>query len=159
MKGKKKYLLLFISLFIIILDQTTKHLVRMNIEYGGVVRVWGNFLRFIHRMNPNAVFGINVGGPTVSLILTLIAFVFVCYLFYKSHETLFLVSLSLIIGGAVGNLIDRFIFHAVTDFIDVGLGGYRFATFNVADSSVTIGIILSIISFILESRAPSSDNP
>jgi len=159
MKGKKKYLLLFISLFIIILDQTTKHLVRMNIEYGGVVRVWGNFLRFIHRMNPNAVFGINVGGPTVSLILTLIAFVFVCYLFYKSHETLFLVSLSLIIGGAVGNLIDRFIFRAVTDFIDVGLGGYRFATFNVADSAVTIGIILSLISFLLEPRVSSSDNP
>ena len=156
MKGVKKYSLLLISLFIVFLDQVTKHLVMVNISYGEVVRVWGDYIRFIHRMNPNAVFGVSVGGPTVSLILTLVAFVFVCILFYRSKERLFLVSLSMIIGGAVGNLIDRLMFRAVTDFIDIGFHGYRFATFNVADSFVTIGIILSFVSFFLEQGADTT---
>jgi signal peptidase II len=63
------------------------------------------------------------------------------------------VSLSLILGGAIGNLIDRFRFHYVTDFFDFHLGAWHFATFNVADSAISIGAILLMVRLIFFDKA------
>lgn len=147
---KKGYYLL-ISLIVVIIDQFTKFLIRTNLWYGETRRIWGDFFRITYRKNPNAVFGISLGNPQASLILTILAFIFVCYLFVISKEKIFNVALSFIIGGAVGNLIDRFIFKGVTDFIDIGFTHLRWFTFNGADSFVTIGIIIALISYFVES--------
>jgi len=147
----KKYLFLFFSLAIIFLDRISKAWVMGSYYYGESESIIGNFLRFTYTRNPNVVFGIHIGGRVISMSLTILAFLFVLYLFITSRHTLFSLSLSFIIGGAVGNLWDRFAYKEVTDFIDIGIKHYRWFTFNIADSFVVIGIILALIFYFRDS--------
>ena len=145
---KQKVFFLPISLFILFLDQITKRWIVRTMLYGDSKSIIGNFLRFTYFRNPNSVFGLRFGGAFVSTALTVIAFIFVIFLFLRSDNRFSLVSLSLIIGGALGNLTDRLLYMEVIDFIDVGVRRWRWPTFNVADSFVTIGLILIVIYFI-----------
>jgi len=154
----KKYLLLLFPVAIVFLDRFSKNWIVNSYYYGESESIMGNFLRFTYIRNPNGVFGIPIGGRNVSLALTIIAFLLVIYLFITSHHTLFSLSLSFIIGGAIGNLWDRFVYKEVVDFIDMGIGHYRWFTFNIADSFVVIGIILALIFYIMDSRKRSSPN-
>jgi len=128
--------------------------------YGDSKNIIGNIVRFTYIRNPNSVFGLKFGGPFISTALTIIAFIFVVFLFVKNESRFSLVSLSFIIGGALGNLTDRLLYMEVIDFIDVGVRRWRWPTFNVADSFVTVGLILIIIYFIFidtshkETRSP-----
>jgi signal peptidase II len=115
--------------------------------YGDSKSIIGNFVRFTYIRNPNSVFGLRFGGAGISTALTVVAFVFVVSIFLKSDNKFSLVSLSFIIGGALGNLTDRLLYMEVIDFIEVGARGWYWPTFNVADSFVTIGLILLIIYF------------
>ncbi|MEO0292806.1 MAG: signal peptidase II [candidate division WOR-3 bacterium] len=146
-----KHKLFFSPIFIsvLLLDQVTKKLIIKSMLYGDSKMVIGNVVKFTYIRNPNSVFGLNFGGAVVSTTLTIIAFIFVLFLFWKSDSKFSLTSLSFIIGGALGNLTDRFLYMEVIDFIDVGVGNWRWPTFNVADSFVTIGLILLIIYFVL----------
>ncbi len=122
-------------------------------------RILGDIIKITYIRNPNSVFGLNIGGPIISTILTVIAFIFVIYLFIIAKNPLFLTAISFIIGGALGNLMDRVFYMEVVDFIEIGVGKFRWPTFNVADSFVTIGIILVVIYWFQESRyANSSSN-
>lgn len=114
----------------------------------------GTFLRFTHVKNPGIAFGISVGEyKVVVTLLSCAATLFVAYLHWSEryNHPLIVNSLSLILGGAVGNLIDRsYIFFStpysgVIDFIDIGTGNFRWYTFNIADSAVTIGVILYLL--------------
>ena len=147
----KKYSLLIFSIVIVFLDRISKAWVVGSYYYGESESILGNFLRITYTRNPNVVFGIHIGGRIVSLSLTILAFVLVLYLFVISHHTLFSLSLSFIIGGAIGNLWDRFAYKEVIDFIDMGIGRYRWFTFNIADSFVVIGIILALIFYLKDS--------
>lgn len=122
-------------------------------------KIIGGFVRFTYIRNPNSVFGLHFGGPVVSTILTIMAFIFVIYLFIISNHRFTLTALSFIIGGALGNLTDRLLDGEVIDFIDVGINRFRWPTFNVADSFVTIGIILVLIHWLMESHNDSSSDP
>jgi len=146
--NKQKTFFLTISFVVLLLDQVTKKWVMNTIYYGSSKSVIGNFLQFTYIRNPNSVFGLRVGGAFVSTTLTIIAFIFVMFLFFKADNRFFLVSLSFIIGGALGNLTDRLLYMEVIDFIDVGVKRWRWPTFNVADSFVTIGLILIIIYYV-----------
>lgn len=148
----RKYLFLSLSFIILVLDRITKKWIVDNFYYFERRRILGDFLRLTYTRNPYGVFGIPLGGRTVSLILTFCAFVFVVYLFIISKEKFLTFSLSLIIGGAMGNLWDRLREGSVIDFIDVGIGRWRWPTFNIADSFVTIGIILAIFCWLFEER-------
>jgi len=152
----KKYLLLFYSLAIVLIDRFSKSWVVNAHYYGESESIIGNFLRFTYTRNPDVVFGIHIGGRIVSLTLTLIAFILVIYLFITSHKTLFSLSLSFIIGGAVGNLWDRFLYKEVVDFIDIGIKHYRWFTFNIADSFVVIGIIIALIFYFQDTFKQNS---
>lgn len=116
--------------------------------YGDSKNIIGNVVKFTYIRNPNSVFGLHFGGPIISTALTVIAFIFVMILFFKSDIRFSLLGLSLIIGGALGNLMDRVLYMEVIDFIQVGARGWYWPTFNVADSFVTIGLILIIIYFL-----------
>ena len=91
-----------------------------------------------------------MGGRLISLTLTIIAFIVVLYLFFISKDNLFSLALSFIIGGAMGNLWDRFAYKEVVDFIDMGIGRYRWFTYNIADSFVVMGISLALIFYLRE---------
>jgi signal peptidase II len=147
--GFKQKLYFFpIFLFVLVLDQFTKRMIIRSMFYGDSKNIIGSFVRFTYIRNPNSVFGLRVGGSGVSTTLTIIAFIFVISLFFKSDTKFSLVSLSFIIGGALGNLTDRLLYMEVIDFIEVGARGWYWPTFNVADSFVTIGLILLVIYFV-----------
>lgn len=145
---KQKIFFLPISIFVLLFDQLTKRWIMNNMLYGDSKSIVGDIVKFTYIRNPNSVFGLKFGGPTVSTALTVIAFIFVMYLFFNSDVRFSLVGLSLIIGGALGNLTDRILYMEVIDFIQVGAKGWYWPTFNVADSFVTIGLITIIIYFV-----------
>lgn len=127
-------------------DQVTKYLVRENMAIGESWPAEG-FFRLTHGTNTGSAFGLFQDQTTILTIASVFAIGFIVY-FYRSHSdrswiTKFTVGL--LLGGAVGNLIDRLIAGKVTDFIDVG----PWPIFNLADSSITVGITLLIASLVL----------
>lgn len=157
---------LFVALSVVAFDQLTKFLVVKNIPCGEVAfSFFGDFLRIVHVRNFGVAFSI---GSTFPLFLRRILFaigplaatVFLIYFFFKKKDefsALERFALAGVIGGAFGNLIDRFFRPAgVVDFIDVKFYNLfaleRWPTFNVADSAVCVGVILTIFSFISTRR-------
>jgi len=119
------------------------------------VSVFGDYVRLVLWHNEGAAFGLHLGGQWVHIGLSLLAMVLVGYLIVHTPRTdrVSLSGFSLIVGGAVGNLWDRFHVGRVTDFIDLGVGMYRWPTFNLADAAVVVGIGLLIIAHLRNTRA------
>ncbi|MCK4226282.1 signal peptidase II [candidate division WOR-3 bacterium] len=154
--NKQKLPFLFISIVILVLDQITKKMIVSTMWLGESQRIIGDVVRFTYVRNPNSVFGLHFGGPIVSTALTIVAFLFVVYLFIVAKTPIFLTAISFIMGGALGNLIDRVIYMEVVDFIEIVVGRFRWYTFNVADSFVSIGIVLVLIHWFIETRHVNS---
>lgn len=147
---------------IVILDQLTKFIVKNLMELYDSISVLGDFFRFTYIENPGMAFGIQMQNKLLFTILSVVAaLIVVFYLFHLRNEKIHvIVSLSLILGGAIGNLIDRFAYGRVVDFLDFeffdlnlpsfslffyDFPGYqmtRWPVFNIADSAVTIGMII-----------------
>ncbi len=121
-----------IVLIIIVIgaDQLTKFYISHYILHS--VPLIGDFIRITPIQNPNAVFGLRYNIPLIPL--TILAICVVAVILYKSKLLVF----SLILGGAIGNLIDRIRMGAVTDWIDIGIKNIRWPIFNIADSAITI---------------------
>jgi signal peptidase II len=153
LQNKKKYIAIFS--IIIILDQASKLIVQtvFNGDPYKVITVIKNFFMLRYVENKGAVWGIvsqstSVVIPKVITILSILALIVVIYFFLKleSQCTLELTSLSFVIGGALGNIFDRLYQGYVVDFLDVYIKDYHWPTFNIADSFISIGVILLIIS-------------
>ncbi|MEJ2484056.1 MAG: signal peptidase II [Gemmatimonadota bacterium] len=155
---RKGALLAGIMSVVVLVDYLSKEWIVANIPMYAKRSVIGDFLRITYTHNPGAAFGINIGEHSrlFFLGLALVALV-VLFLIYRStprEDLLRLVALALIAAGAIGNILDRLRYEAgVVDFIDVGIGDWRFWTFNVADSAVSVGAVLLLISFWQEERA------
>jgi signal peptidase II len=147
--GKLRYLL--ISLAVIVLDQWTKWLVEVNLPQHAAEPVIPGFLNLTHVRNTGVAFGLfaseGAGSSPFLTLLGLVALAAVGVYFWLTHsrDRLLLVALALVVGGAVGNLIDRISSGAVTDFIDVYVGTWHWPSFNVADSAISVGIVLMAI--------------
>ncbi len=143
---------LWITVGVVILDQITKLWVKSRFYYGESIDVVGSVLKFTYIENPGMAFGIRFAGPWFFTIFSAIASVIIFVLLYRMrHEALTgRIALSLVLGGAIGNLIDRSLYGRVVDFIDVGIGTTRWPVFNLADSAVTVGMILLIALMIFE---------
>ncbi|WP_237036269.1 signal peptidase II [Mediannikoviicoccus vaginalis] len=139
-----------IILAVIILDQITKHLA-IGLKKGSI-KLIDNFLSLVYVENRGAAFGILQGKKIILVFFTFLIILAMCYYLYKSQSsmaTISKLSISLIIGGAIGNLIDRVFRHYVIDFISVTFpNGYEFPVFNVADIAVVCGTFLLIIAFM-----------
>jgi signal peptidase II len=138
----------------VILDQTTKALIRVMIDIGDTKAVIGQVVRITYVENPGIAFGIRVGNGFVFTLLSILASIgVVVYLITHWDEGNGVKSgLALILGGACGNLIDRILYRQVVDFIDVGINEFRWPVFNVADSAVVVGMIIFFISLYLTER-------
>lgn len=137
---------------VVVLDQVSKHLVRQHLDLHRSLSVFGNFFKLTYVENSGIAFGINVGGTLplfTGLSILAIGFIFTYLYRERSSHLAVRVSLALILGGAVGNLIDRIIFGQVVDFLDFGLGTYRFFVFNLADTAVTVGVTIYLILTII----------
>ncbi|MGH7550716.1 MAG: signal peptidase II [Gemmatimonadota bacterium] len=141
-----------IPLVVVVLDQLTKWWVRAELTLNQPVPVVGENVRLLYIHNEGAAFGISIGehSSTLFLILASAASVLVLYLLLATPagDRLQRFALGLILGGAVGNIIDRIRFGEVVDFIQVGVSGHYWPIFNVADSAVTVGAVLLGIAYL-----------
>jgi signal peptidase II len=128
--------------------------IKQNYSIWETREIFGSFLRFSHVKNPGIAFGIPVGDfAMIVTILSYAATIFIGYLHWQERHNhpLIVNGLGFILGGAIGNLIDRsrifFVesYEGVVDFIDVGFVSFRWYTFNIADSAVTVGVILYLL--------------
>jgi signal peptidase II len=154
MAHRRVIALILICGVIILLDQISKHLIAANLELNDPLNLLGSVVRFTYIRNPNAAFGFSFGSRIPLLPIALFAILVLVLVFYRSSTKTIIgfLGLSAILGGAAGNLIDRIRFKEVIDFIDVGFGTVRWPVFNVADSCVTVGVILLVAGSLL-SRA------
>jgi signal peptidase II len=134
---------------VIILDIWTKALVLARIELHEAIPVIPNFFQLVHVRNTGAAFGIgaNAGSRLVPMLLNAGAIAVFCVVVVYAlrsavTDRVLQTGLHLILGGAVGNLLDRFRFGYVVDFLDVYIGNHHWPAFNVADSAICVGIAL-----------------
>jgi len=140
---------LFVSLVIVLADQVTKEIVADRIPLHSSVPVIQGLFDLTHVRNSGAAFGLfaSIDSPLRTVLLNTVAFVvFLAVLVYawrtSVDSTRLQLGLSLILGGAVGNLVDRIRAGSVTDFLDFYVGSHRWPAFNVADSAITVGVVL-----------------
>ena len=147
---------LWISALVIAIDQVTKWAVFIGMEYQAAIPVLP-FFSLVHVHNTGAAFSFlaNETGwqRYVFLAIGLIASAFMFYLLNKHrNESLMAISLSLILGGAIGNIIDRLWHGFVVDFFYFHYQSFTFPAFNVADSAITVGATLLILESLFRTR-------
>lgn len=149
---QKYKILILISLIVVILDQLTKAVITNYFALHQSTGVISGFFNITHVRNPGAAFSLfhdsNKFFRTLFLIgISMVALIVVFFVYRKTENNLlYRIALSLIAGGAVGNLIDRIRFGEVIDFLDFYIGRYHWPAFNVADSAITIGVLLAVFS-------------
>lgn len=125
------------------LDQVSKLLARAHLTPHLPQPVFGETLRFVLTGNNQGIFGISYGPPWMHYVLPLVVVVLVIYLAWRSPDRWSGIALGLILGGGLSNnLIDRVRLGAVVDFIDFGVGKWRWYTFNLADAFAVAGVIM-----------------
>ena len=161
----RKNIVLFIfgAIAVIVLDQITKAVITEKLFMYGSHKVIDGFFSLVYVMNPGAAFGFLAGAPEIFRYIFFISITFLAILliiYYilksKSQDVLIVISLTLIFGGAVGNLIDRIRFGAVVDFLDFYIGTWHWPAFNAADSAISIGAVLMIWEMLVSRKKTSS---
>ena len=143
---------LWIALVVLVADQITKYIVTIKMSaHGPPVEVLGTFFRLTYIHNRGAAFGLNLGSPFIHTVVSIAALALLVYLFWTlpAGASLLRTALAMVLGGALGNIVDRVrLEKGVVDFLDFGIGEqWRWPIFNVADSFVTVGIILLAIGY------------
>ena len=144
--------LLGIIVAIIALDQWSKWAIKTSFNLYQSEPVIQDLLHFTYVTNDGMAFGLSFpGGKHILLVMTILLTGFIIGFLWKEREGHPLVKygLALILSGAIGNLIDRFLYGKVVDFLDLMIGDFHWYIFNVADSSVTIGMVLFIVHSII----------
>lgn len=152
---------LLLIIGIVVLDQLTKWWVVASFRMFESVVLIPGFLSFTRRFNTGAAWSLFEGQTVFFIVLTIIAlglFSVLLYQAYQQHHRIEMFGMALMIGGAVGNFIDRVRLGGVIDFIDVLIVTYDFPVFNVADSALTVGVGLYILGvFLHEQRTRHSE--
>lgn len=141
------FIILF-GLFVLVADQLTKQWIRASFCYGDSHPVIEGFFNLVYVRNPGAAWGV-FGGKSVLLALISLVVLVLLIVYRRSllaAGKLHAVIMGLMIGGIVGNMIDRIRFGWVTDFLDFEFGAYHFPSFNVADSAICVAVGLYMIS-------------
>ena len=138
---------LFFSAIIVIADQISKSIIKYSMHLYESIPVIPGFFHLTYLVNKGMAFGIDLPiGIGIFSFLSIIISCFLVFILWRERENILLVriALALILGGAIGNLIDRILFSEVVDFLDFMIGDYHWYIFNIADSAVTVGIILML---------------
>ncbi|MGI6669336.1 MAG: signal peptidase II [Acetivibrionales bacterium] len=146
---------IIISLLVAIIDQVTKHIILQNMELGDKIPVIDGFFYITLHKNTGAAWGILQNARYFFLVLIPIVVAFIVYYMLKNKNRALRFSLSLILGGAVGNYIDRIVWGEVTDFLLFYIGSYEFPIFNAADIAITCGTVLLAIYILFIYKKPT----
>ena len=143
---------LWLTLAVVLLDRASKALFESQTVEGWHRELIHNFIYLVYSRNPGIAFGVFADSPSTGMrVLLIIGSALVigalAWLFVAGHSggALTAAGLALLLGGATGNMTDRIVHGAVTDFFEVWLGSYHWPAFNVADSAITVGAALIII--------------
>ena len=146
-----------LAALVILLDQITKWMVVKNMELGERIAIWDPWLGLLSHRNRGAAWGMLEGQMWLFTIVTIGVIIGIIYFYHKEAKgkPFFQVSLMLLLGGAIGNFIDRLYYGEVVDFVDVLIPiiNYHFPIFNIADAALTIAVIMLLIAMIMEDRA------
>lgn len=145
-----------LAAFVIILDQWTKWLIVKNMEVGERIAVWDPWFGILSHRNRGAAWGMLEGQMWLFSIVTIGVIIAIIYFYHKEAKgkPLFQVGLMLLLGGAIGNFIDRIFRGEVVDFADVLIPiiNYDFPIFNIADAALTIAVVVLMIGLIAEDK-------
>ncbi len=149
-----------LTLSVVLADQLTKRLIEAKMSLGDSVPIIGELIRLTYIHNEGMAFGVDIAGGRLLGFISLAATILVAAILLKTHSQPKEIRwiLAAILGGAGGNTIDRLAYGYVIDFMDVDMPNWlmnRWPVFNVADSAVSIGVVLLIISLILQSPRSS----
>jgi len=142
-------------------DQLTKALVVTNLPVGTRTNLLGDFVQLWHAQNRGAAFSLLQDSQLLFLVVSAVALVTITYFYRSLHgRSLWLYAiLGLVLGGTLGNLTDRIRQRYVTDFVSVGIGDLRWPTFNVADSSIVVGILSIVVLLAIFERGDGEALP
>ena len=151
----------------VVIDQLSKFAVRGSMTLYQSDPLLGDFFRLTYIHNSGAAFGLNMGSPLLHTLVSIVALGALVYLYrtLQEDERLLQAALCLVLGGAVGNIIDRLYLGEVVDFFDFGFGDLRWPIFNCADSFITVGVILLALGYsrrdekVATEQSPVSSSP
>jgi signal peptidase II len=150
---------------VLLLDQITKRAIEKNLTLHDGIQVIPGFFRITHVENTGAAFGLFADSPSewkiaLLVLFSVLALAIVAALLWKSSRAMTStgIGLSLILGGALGNLWDRVVHGRVVDFLLFYIGQYQWPAFNVADSAIVIGASLLVIEIVF-AKAPAQQKP
>jgi signal peptidase II len=150
--GPQLFTLAVVAGSLFLLDFATKTLIQQKLGFRQSWEVVGDVVRFTYIANEGAAFGLYLGdaSKTIFLVLSSLAAALVLGVYFYGTDEGWLkrFALALILGGALGNIYDRVVYGSVIDFIDIGVGSYRWPIFNVADIAVTVGAILLGLAYL-----------
>jgi signal peptidase II len=143
-----------IAAIIIVIDQISKWLIVKNMELGENITIIENFLYITSHRNRGAAWGILQGQMWFFYIITAVVIIGMIYYIqkYTKENKVMGIALGLMLGGAIGNFIDRLFRKEVVDFINTYIFSYDFPIFNVADSALCVGVALLFIQMLLEGK-------
>ncbi|MCA1062301.1 signal peptidase II [Rossellomorea sp. AcN35-11] len=149
-----------VALVVIGLDQLTKWLVVKRMTEGESIKVIENILYLTSHRNQGAAWGILQGQMWFFYIITVVVIVGIVYYMqvHAKGDILFSLSLAFMLGGAIGNFIDRVFRKEVVDFLNTYIFSYDFPIFNIADAALTIGVALLLIYMYLDERKAKKEN-
>lgn len=140
-----------IYIFTFITDLVIKSIIKFNMKVGDTISIIPNFFKIEYLQNTGAAFSSFEGGRYILIAISIVIY-FLLIRYIKKNDLsrkIEIISLGLLLGGLVGNLIDRIFYGYVIDYLSFNIFGYSFAVFNLADSFIVISIILLIIDMIL----------
>lgn len=145
-----------IAIIVILLDQLTKWMVVKNMELGERIAIWDPWFGLLSHRNRGAAWGMLEGQMWLFTVVTLVVIIGIIYFYHKEAKgnVIMQVGLMLLLGGAIGNFIDRLYYGEVVDFVDVLIPiiNYHFPIFNIADAALTIAVVVLLIAIIIEDR-------
>lgn len=151
-----------VAVVLVVLDQWTKWIVVRDMELGERISLVDPYLGILSHRNRGAAWGMLEGQMWLFFIITTIVIVGILYYFHKhaQNQPLFQLGLMVLLGGAIGNFIDRLFRGEVVDFIDVLIPviNYEFPIFNVADAALTVGVVIIFIFILLDERKQKKVN-
>jgi signal peptidase II len=149
------------AMAVFVLDYGSKKIIERTMDLNDRIEVLGNFFVLTSIRNRGAAFGILQEQRWFFLVITLVVVSAIVWYFQRSYRTgrpMLMIALALILGGAVGNFLDRALYGEVVDFLQFNFGSYTFPIFNLADSGICIGVALVIADSLLSSKQENHTN-
>jgi signal peptidase II len=145
---------------VVVVDQLAKAWIVSTLAPGESMDVVGDYLRLVFGQNNGALFGLFRESAVIFGVASLVVIALIVGYHARSGRSAYLsVALGLLLGGAIGNLIDRLRLGYVVDFVDAGIGTLRFYTFNVADSAISFAILFLIVAALRPSLVERNQQP